>query len=120
MKKGLFIIVNAILVAFIGVLVGVVCKDSVFRTDVTTISYALLLVTLCLPTLIMFVAAPQGLALLSITCVLMAAELIANISFMCIDSIGSTTLVIVQSILVGLYLITLLVIIGTKSKEAKE
>ena len=115
MKKCLFGVVNLLLVAIVGVLVGVFCKD-IFATGVGTASFVTLLVALCIPSLVFFLV-KKGETPTIMFLLLMVAELCVSIIFMAKSSLDVKALAITQAIVVGVFLIALLVYFAMDKKE---
>ena len=117
-RKILFIITNVLLVAIVGALIGVFCKD-IFATGTSMGGYIAFVIALCLPSLVYFVGRPLGFAVTVDLSLLMAAEIIADIIFMCKPDFPTTSLVITQASILGAFLIASLVIIASIRKEDK-
>ena len=115
-KNCIFAITNALLVAIVGVLVGVFCS-SIFSQSVGIAAFICLLISLCIPSVIYFCAAKGGLATIVLCCLLMAAELAINILFMANTGLEAKTFAIVQASFVGAFLVAMLVFIATAGKK---
>ena len=115
-KKCLFGIVNALLVAIIGLLVGLFCKD-IFATGVGVGAFIVLLVALCLPTLIYLFASKGGYPALVLSVLFAVAEFGISVGFMVKNGSEPKVFAIVEAVVVGAFLIAMLVFIATNKKE---
>lgn len=117
-KNCIFAITNALLVAIVGVLVGVFCSN-IFSTGVGIAAFVCLLVSLCIPSVIYFFARKGGLATIVLCVLLMVAELAINILFMVNTGLEAKVFAIVQASFIGAFLVAMLVFIASTGKKAE-
>ena len=115
-QKCLFAITNALLVAIVGALVGLFCKD-MFTTGVGTTAFVVLLVTLCIPTLIYLFVPKDNFAVLVLSVLLVVAELGVSIGFMVKYQSEAKVFAIVEACVVGAFLVAMLITIASAGKK---
>lgn len=114
-KKYLFAVTNALLVGIVGLLVGLFCKD-IFATGTGVVSFVCLLIALCIPSVVYFLASKAGSPSVIICLLLMFAELGINIAFM-VKPVDGKICAITQAAVVGAFLIATLVFIAVGDKK---
>lgn len=115
-KKCLFSIVNVLLVAIVGLLVGLFCKN-IFSTQIGIGAFVCFLIALCIPAVVFFLASKAGNTAIVLCVLLMVAELVINIIFMAKPTIEPSYYAITQASVVGAFLVAMLIVIGVGSKK---
>ena len=117
MKKNLLLIsINFVVVLLIALVVGIVLKDR-FSFSTFTISYVMLLLTLCLPSLFILTDKYLGLGGNVLLALLFAAGLVINILGICkYSSWEFNPLIITHASIVGGTLLLLMGVVAFKGK----
>lgn len=119
MKKICFITVDAILVAVVGVLVGLFCKDTIFVNNAGIAAFVCLLITLCIPSVMFLLSEKMGYGSVIDFGLFIFGELIINILFLCQPQYGEKAFAISQACLIAVFLVVLLILIAS-GKSQKE
>ncbi len=120
-KKSLFIVVNALLVAVIGIIFGLTCGEYLFVNGAGISAFVLLLITLCIPSLLYLYGPRMTVGGRICTLIFILLELTLSIVFMCKPAFGIKAFWITEAIVVALFLAALLVILALfKNSDSKE
>lgn len=120
-NKIVFLVINALLIAVIGTIVGLAFKDNIFAGAVGTVAFIVFLVNLAIPSISYLL---NDKILLGGKISLSAfglAEFILNIVYMCLSTADIKVYAIIQACLIGILLVAFLIIISLfKGKDKGE
>lgn len=116
-NKPLFIGINALLVIIVGSIFALTANQIIFSTFVGILSFVVLLVFLCLPTLIFFLQNKAPNEALVALFILLAFEIVVNLIFMFNPKFAVLSYGITQAIGLAVFLASLLIIIGMNNNQ---
>ncbi len=115
----MFVGLNAIIIALLGVVLGLVSGDHIFSDPAGVSAFVLFLLTLTIPSATYLLKDKVNLTLLIIITLFFVAELVINILFMVTPSYGVNPYWITEAVVISVFLATLLIFIAS-SKDPKE
>lgn len=118
-NKIVFLVINALLIAVIGTIVGLAFKDNIFAGAVGTVAFIVFLVNLAIPSISYLL---NDKILLGGKISLSAfglAEFILNIAYMCLSTADIKVYAIIQACLIGILLVAFLIIISLFKEKDK-
>lgn len=118
-NKTLFFILNALLVAIVGVIIGLTCSSHIFVNGAGVSAFVCLLIVLCLPSLIYVEADKLKVGGLIATILFVVAEIVLSIIFLVKPSFGVSPYWISQAAVIGSFLIAGLIIVASKRKPVE-
>lgn len=118
-NSTLFYIINGLLVLVVGLILGLTCSSYIFSNSTGICAFVCLLVTLCLPSLIYAFADNLKVGGLIATILFTVFEVVLNIVFICMPSLGLTPYWISQAIIIGAFLISSLLLVASNRKSVK-
>lgn len=118
-NKIVFLIINALLIAVIGTIVGLVFKDNIFAGAVGTVAFIVFLFNLAIPSISYLLNDKILLGGKISLSTFGLAEFILNIVYMCLSTADIKVYAIIQACLIGILLIALLIIISLFKEKDK-
>lgn len=118
-NKIVFLVINALLIAVIGTIVGLAFKDNIFAGAVGTVAFIVFLFNLAIPSISYLL---NDKILLGGKISLSAfglAESILNIVYMCLSTADIKVYAIIQACLIGILLVAFLIIISLFKEKDK-
>lgn len=118
-NKIVFLVINALLIAVIGTIVGLAFKDNIFAGAVGTVAFIVFLFNLAIPSISYLL---NDKILLGGKISLSAfglAEFILNIVYMCLSTADIKVYAIIQDCLIGILLVAFLIIISLFKEKDK-
>ncbi len=118
-NKIVFLVINALLIAVIGTIVGLAFKDNIFAGAVGTVAFIVFLFNLAIPSISYLL---NDKILLGGKISLSAfglAEFILNIVYMCLSTADIKVYAIIQACLIGILLVAFLIIISLFKEKDK-
>lgn len=118
-NKIVFLVINALLIAVIGTIVGLAFKDNIFAGAVGTVAFIVFLFNLAIPSISYLL---NNKILLGGKISLSAfglAEFILNIVYMCLSTADIKVYAIIQACLIGILLVAFLIIISLFKEKDK-
>lgn len=110
-NKLLFIISNIVLVLVVGLILGITFKDHIFSKPAGTAAFVMLIITLCLPCVLYLFKAKLSSALSTGAGLFLSLELIINLVFIIIPSLGIKLFAILQLVALSFILIYCMVVV---------
>lgn len=118
-NKIVFLIINALLIAVIGTIVGLVFKDNIFAGAVGTVAFIVFLFNLAIPSISYLLNDKILLGGKISLSTFGLAEFILNIVYMCLSTADIKVYAIIQACLIGILLVALLIIISLFKEKDK-
>ena len=116
-KNTLILIINAVLVVMIALVFGITFRDR-FQLPLYTLSYVMLLLTLCLPSLLIIADKSLGIGADVLVVLLFACGVTLNaLGIINYSSWDFNTMIIIHGSLVGASLLVLMGIIAISKKD---
>lgn len=118
-NKIVFLVINALLIAVIGTIVGLAFKDNIFAGAVGRVAFIVFLFNLAIPSISYLL---NDKILLGGKISLSAfglAEFILNIVYMCLSTADIKVYAIIQACLIGILLVAFLIIISLFKEKDK-
>lgn len=116
-NKYIILLLNVLLVIFIGLIIGITFRESIFNYTVRTIAFVLLLITICAPAVIYIFLKNSLFGTKVVFVLFIIAELIINILFLSVSSLSGKALAISQAVVVSTLLISLIIIVSLFKDE---
>lgn len=118
-NKIVFLVINALLIAVIGIIVGLVFKDNIFAGAVGTVAFIVFLFNLAIPSISYLLNDKILLGGKISLSTFGLAEFILNIVYMCLSTADIKVYAIIQACLIGILLVALLIIISLFKEKDK-
>lgn len=118
-NKIVFLVINALLIAVIGTIVGLVFKDNIFAGAVGTVAFIVFLFNLAIPSISYLLNDKILLGGKISLSTFGLAEFILNIVYMCLSTADIKVYAIIQACLIGILLVALLIIISLFKEKDK-
>lgn len=118
-NKIVFLVINALLIAVIGIIVGLVFKDNIFAGAVGTVAFIVFLFNLAIPSISYLLNDKILLGGKISLSTFGLAEFILNIVYMCLSTADIKVYAIIQACLIGILLVVLLIIISLFKEKDK-
>lgn len=118
-NKIVFLVINALLIAVIGIIVGLVFKDNIFAGAVGTVAFIVFLFNLAIPSISYLLNDKILLGGKISLSTFGFAEFILNIVYMCLSTADIKVYAIIQACLIGILLVALLIIISLFKEKDK-
>ena len=111
-KKLLFIVSNALLVLVLGLIIGLVFGKHIFTHPAGIGAFVCMLLTLTIPSAIYFLSPRITLGSKIVTTIFVILEFILNLVFLIRPDFGPTIFWIIQGSLIGIYLVSIMIIVA--------
>ncbi len=118
-NKIIFLVINALLIAVIGTMVGLVFKDNIFAGAVGTVAFIVFLFNLAIPSISYLLNDKILLGGKISLSTFGLAEFILNIVYMCLSTADIKVYAIIQACLIGILLVAFLIIISLFKEKDK-
>lgn len=118
-NKIVFLVINALLIAVIGTIVGLAFKDNIFAGAVGTVAFIVFLFNLAIPSISYLLNDKILLGGKISLSTFGLAEFILNIVYMCLSTADIKVYAIIQACLIGILLVALLIIISLFKEKDK-
>lgn len=118
-NKIVFLVINALLIAVIGTIVGLVFKDNIFAGAVGTVAFIVFLFNLAIPSISYLLNDKILLGGKISLSTFGLAEFILNIVYMCLSTADIKVYAIIQACLIGILIVALLIIISLFKEKDK-
>lgn len=118
-NKITFLVINALLIAVIGTIVGLVFKDNIFAGAVGTVAFIVFLVNLAIPSISYLLNDKILLGGKISLSTFGLAEFVLNIVYMCLSTADIKVYAIIQACLIGILLVAFLIIISLFKEKDK-
>lgn len=118
-NKIVFLVINALLIAVIGTIVGLAFKDNIFAGAVGTVAFIVFLVNLAIPSISYLLNDKILLGGKISLSTFGLAEFILNIVYMCLSTADIKVYAIIQACLIGILLVAFLIIISLFKEKDK-
>lgn len=118
-NKIVFLVINALLIAVIGTIVGLAFKDNIFAGAVGTVAFIVFLFNLAIPSISYLLNDKILLGGKIFLSAFGLAEFILNIVYMCLSTADIKVYAIIQACLIGILLVAFLIIISLFKEKDK-
>lgn len=118
-NKIVFLVINALLIAVIGTIVGLAFKDNIFAGAVGTVAFIVFLFNLAIPSISYLLNDKILLGGKISLSTFGLAEFILNIVYMCLSTADIKVYAIIQACLIGILLVAFLIIISLFKEKDK-